>query len=723
MKMFRRISFLVLALTMSMVMAISFPLNVLAEGQKQYVEDIVVVYGNDYAEAKTNLDQRSKDDGKTYYPVNNTGFNEEYCTLIGYSTTTDKSKAITDIAMMHMLGKYDDSSKYDEILAEQKTLIHDEVQNMKSAFEYFANKYEESMGNKEDSLARLAYDVLNTFYNDDIKDENGKYVTVAEMILNSDDYSDEQFDTMFMEMNTVAYNTIRRYILIGCMEDWVSAFVELPEKDSDIQFTASETESAQLLLQLLPAFQEDMNTYFNNGYTMKTDEKSLKTYYNSLSNNDDKMFFEKYLAIEIGMTTYNYKDGTLLDGFMQDPTKEGALALLKRVTHCLPDEISGLIGCLDISEMFSLSFNNEKAAEKLVAFRSLAKIDSMTSTSIYTGVDRSVFTNSEGIAVTSNAKRQMETSDQQLSDTLQKDTKAKAKLLMAVCLTSLATFAIGVPCLFFGTSMISSEAAEASEVAITTTFYDVSGVSMDLSSSTIAYFGDTEIVVGAEIETVPLATTSSATTTVASASSVLGYVLVVAAAVIFAATAVVIGLAIWKSIKLKNETPERRAIPRIMVEDVKDSRGFHDLTYYYCAKDSNGNCADINNGYGAEWNALYYTKDTDAGSPLTADQVKVSSNSSEMLRTEQFTPAHAFGEDFAYSMNDFSGKDDTKAYFGFSCEYEEKTTPTTTPDGTATVLTNGTNAIFAAGGLAVGALITLGISSATRKKKAKVSEI
>lgn len=88
-------------------------------------------------------------------------------------------------------------------------------------------------------------------------------------------------------------------------------------------------------------------------------------------------------------------------------------------------------------------------------------------------------------------------------------------------------------------------------------------------------------------------------------------VVLVAVAVVFALLLLIVSLA-------PDPAPEYSPIPQIMLDCVED--GYNrviSVCRYDVATDTSGRPADINGFEGLKWNALYYTKDPLAGSPLT----------------------------------------------------------------------------------------------------------
>ena len=84
--------------------------------------------------------------------------------------------------------------------------------------------------------------------------------------------------------------------------------------------------------------------------------------------------------------------------------------------------------------------------------------------------------------------------------------------------------------------------------------------------------------------------------------------------------------------------------------------------------DQNGKAADLNNWEGKEWNALYVSKDTKAGSPIVADDVgKIFTvkKGGDPNVPRGYEPLTKFGENVPANTNDHAYKDKENGIYLF----------------------------------------------------------
>jgi len=684
MKLLKRILYLVFTLTMGVVMAISSPLTVFANGQKQYIESYVVATGKNYAEAKTQLDEMSKKDNKQYLPLNTEqSFHSDSSkyVLIGYTTTTDKDKAAGDVAIMNMNGGFDGSAKYDELLKRQKEEMKTTVEQMRGSIDLYAEKVEEN-----DPLAVLSYDILNAYYDDDTVDpETGKAMGMGKLLTTVTD--DDKLANIFLQVSGQTFAVIQQYIGLACVEDWVSYIEEYIDPSN---YDESTDDAARKIAGLLPEFQENMNKFLDIGITLSaSSEADIQNYLDNTTSVEDKAFFLTYCPMEDNMRRIVIPTGedtstTLFDVLMSDPDSVETRKALYPIAFCQSDEVLALVNCIGLEKLYSFSNQEESNINDV---RTKMGVDSIQSVSVYFGVDRSLY-KSEGIAVTSAAKRALEAENQSLAGSKSDDVDVgpyAAGIAVSVMLGII--FAIAAGQLEDKLVLVKGCASGLTKVELT----------QSASVNSMSFLA-AKVEIGM-------------------------WVCRVFAILAFVAMCVFIAIVIYYSIDHGDDDEGiRTEIPRVMVEDKTKEGEKLDLTYYYCALGADGKCADLNCGTGSQWNALYYTTNKKAGSPILAEGFTIFSSSKGHEKTDTFLPLHGFGSVSAYNLFSYDSTNNNKStiYVGFSCENEEETNP---DNGTATVFSNGINAIFAGGGAIVGAAVALGISSATRKKKAKVSEI
>ena len=128
------------------------------------------------------------------------------------------------------------------------------------------------------------------------------------------------------------------------------------------------------------------------------------------------------------------------------------------------------------------------------------------------------------------------------------------------------------------------------------------------------------------------------------------------------------------------------------------------------------------NAFGAQrWNALYYTKSYEAGSPLLADEFSVSTSNNKPK--DGYAPVHRFGEEICYDLNKYNFNDKSPSiYLSVKQSKNDKSAVADVPEVVGSIFANGI--LFLIGG--VGALFgvggTLGTQALLKKKKTKSSE-
>ena len=160
--------------------------------------------------------------------------------------------------------------------------------------------------------------------------------------------------------------------------------------------------------------------------------------------------------------------------------------------------------------------------------------------------------------------------------------------------------------------------------------------------------------------------------------------------------------------------PEYTEIPRIIVSETSDENG---STYvnYYVALDQNGEYADLNAWKGQRWNALYTTKDKEAGDPILASGLTAKVKDNSMPSTDSYG-VHYFGETGACNVSRYLLKKTAPAtYMFFTRDHSLSTTASVFSQGTVIAFTG----IGLLGGIAVGSLGVIGAGKMKKKKDEK----
>ena len=137
----------------------------------KYLADVYIAYGTKKDEAEKWL----RDNGWEPFEDLNEGKNSKMKTdavaVLGIKRTDDPTKAITDLAAMHMSGEYS-FDDYEDLVAQKKTTITEFINTFVPALNEYRDNYngQGSAGGKK--RAQIAHDILNKFYDGE---PGGKY--------------------------------------------------------------------------------------------------------------------------------------------------------------------------------------------------------------------------------------------------------------------------------------------------------------------------------------------------------------------------------------------------------------------------------------------------------------------------------------------------------------------------------------------------------------------
>ena len=175
--------------------------------------------------------------------------------------------------------------------------------------------------------------------------------------------------------------------------------------------------------------------------------------------------------------------------------------------------------------------------------------------------------------------------------------------------------------------------------------------------------------------------------------------------------AVVIGIKLYNYFH-----PEYSVIPRVIIDNVvTDTESYY--VRYYATTDQSGEYADLNAWKGQRWNALYTTKDKDAGDPILVSGLaaKVGDNS---MPTAQSYAVHYFGETGACNVSRYLLKKTSPAtYIFFTRDHSLRATASTFSRGTLITFAS----IGLLGGIVIGSLGVIGAGKLKKKKEESAS--
>ena len=167
--------------------------------------------------------------------------------------------------------------------------------------------------------------------------------------------------------------------------------------------------------------------------------------------------------------------------------------------------------------------------------------------------------------------------------------------------------------------------------------------------------------------------------------------------------------------------PQYDEIPTAMVDLVKTADGDryikYDVVLDTTLKDGEYHAADLNAFAGERWNAIYYTKNSEAGKPLLAD-FEVSN--SDNRANEGYLAVSRFGEVICYDLNKYNFSSDSAMIFLSVRQSENlKSDYADVPDVVGAIFGEGFWALAGCVGIVVGVGGTMLTNSLLNKKKSK----
>ena len=748
------------AAALSAVMIMLPPMQVMAAETEpvtatEYISEVRIGVGKTMEEAEKSLE------GYTILKNgdNNADLNEkagggmgsqgERVVLLGYKTTTDKSEAVTDLALMNMKGGYS-VSDYEALMEKQmKEQIIPFVKNFQAAIDEYRENYNSDIeANKQ--RAKYIHDILDKF----IDDDTGK--GLGELLLN---------ETKF-EMGDAAYNklsdaekknhadiltilaqsngkaTLMMENLLTRAADteedtWLDRFAGTTYQDiidsSDMLPTEAKDEIAKLydddtkkIIGLWDEFSEDLNGYDEAVKIVEAfDESKYKAAFDEMAKMDentsaedadrimneyaeqqvkmnDAMYKSRLIAVHDKLEETEYGDGTMLDFFSRDADEVEDTEIYPLVASFSDGQRSGL-DFVSLQELIVIALTTDEGYAD-------ASLDNLEKTSIYAGVDRGIYEKG-GVALTSEAERKKKAAMQVEDDKTFFSPWTIAG--MAVTAVSFAAF----------TGSAVSWARNASKLKAVN-----AEINLDLIELEMAYrsnSGNRKIAWGVndvyannpELKT-QFELYSSKTSLAKSLSIGFGVAMIVLAGVTTYLT--------YRDMQAYYKV-DFTPIPKYMV-DAKDITAYNakgemevikNQSAYYKAVECNrtsgdekykniGKFADMNGDVGKQWLALYAVKN-EAMAPILADSLLAVVGNTD-LPAGYTTGIHMFGSDSAFNLNDSKyvwNANASKVFVYFNVDDKPVSTSTGASVGTNTDSASVTGSVFTMGNLVLSAGIGL----------------
>ena len=592
-------TFVVFVLCISLIACMAVP-SYAAGTRTEYISEIVIESGADKEAALK---------AAGYTVLGNLTSADKGSTFIGYKTTTDPQKAVTDIKVMNMNGNYS-YSDYDVMLRKQAAAIEESMDAIAVLIEEFRTNY-----NAGKLTAIHCYEILNKFYNDDEETYMGDFLLDCSL----EPGGREKLNNVFLQGNGEIVLAIQQALAMGSDTN-DDTFIDRLEKLDYEKLVDSYTEQygtrkaaitnialdyddvASGLLDTWDDFRSYLLNIERNNAVLSAETKeemaalTAEMDEGELTNNIVDVFVYDYLA------SIPYGEGTMLDYFCQkseDTDIEDIYPFVASLSEGQRANVQSIsvYTLVEKAIMDTISDENTKKA-----FSNIIK--EMPTASVYSGVDRQMFNG--GVALTSEATSADARSS---SGGWQKPFEAAEKYYWAIGLITVASLGTYIATTARISNIISKlghyELKNADNMMIL--IYNDVRV-QQINAYRAGNFITRRFNYGLGVNKV--------STSLINLHRV-SYVLSVAAVFVNAA------LLTYEIHKLvADKKVEYVNIPSRMVNYISDDTAGH-YVKYECSTDLSGKCADVYGFSRDEWLAVYYTCDTEAGRPVKASSLEI----------------------------------------------------------------------------------------------------
>ncbi len=665
MKLRHRITKSLIATIMMFIMIMIIPMQTLAESPaKEYISELRTSSASNDKEAKKWL----TDNG--YKVIDNninqgTGENPVY---IGYKTTSDPKKAITDISVMEMNGGYS-VSEYEAALEDKKQQVSEFEKSFSSVLKEFQSKYE------DDSPAALqAYKQLNHYIEDDSNKKMGDYLI--------DIQDHEDLRKMILQGNTIFINDILTYMERGCAEEKENSWMEELSDLGSVTLSGRENalrydEKASVIYDAWDDMHDIFTFYYDSGYRDNKikSEDEITDYLNSLSN-EDQIKYTKGLQIYCMLKGYSYGEDQSLIKFFLKPKSEISYEDLYPMAKVLTDyqisiiKLSGLTNLISFSNMSDIDWDKvNQDTEKLYKTNGIDFNAADSQISVYEGVDRNIFT-AKGVALTTAAlNRSASTGDKSWFDF---NISNKAYIVAGIV--------VAISAIVFSYGVYIKSVIKVAKVAAKIT----RKIKIHFIRPKYSFFQRFSFYNGSAF-------------------------MAVAIGIMLIAAGIVVGRMLYEYYH-----PEYKIIPERIVDGYQSRDGkISKFVSYKVVMNEQNVASDVNIWEGKQWNALYVTKDADAGNPITTDMII--KNNDNTVPSSDYSPVHKFEEKAAFNLNEHTYENETSIYMFVNRDSD--------PYGlnTGSVFSTGKIAVESAISLVGGALVgTFAMVIIMRRRKVRV---
>ena len=646
-----------------------------AARQEEFISEVALVYEDSVEEAKKAIEGT---DWKLFEQDLNA--NADYMIDDGvyliYKTSTNVEDAITDLRVMDMYGGYS-TSNYEKQLEESRETYTTLIKHLRVAAAEFAELYKE-----EDAMAQIAYRQMS-YYKDNVT-EGG---TETDMFMG--DFflhmpTDDRVVQVLLEGNAIVVSNLITLLAIGISGENSASLATKVAENATIQDTLTDREYYNDAVKISKALStirakilryDALSAEYNLADEEFTEEEMLfmAEYGSLVLLLDEIRLGERTLLSIIRNGTYPIQDLYPLVAAFSDGQK--ALIELGQIETVLMYNSS----TKPVSEMNALLDEAEKQlTDENGTFHPI---------DVYVGVDRSIFRGT--FAMTNSAERQQALTGETWDI-------YKAAQPTALLIVSYVIAGLGATAACAGVGILS--------VAL---FYKITEVvTFLLASSSLNLIQSS--VWGLAYDTYMAMWSGTA------------YGLFAVAAAFAIVAAGIASIAIWYNYYNPNYTE----IPNTMIDVREGELGDQYVKYTAAKVFEDGKLseknADFNAYQGKEWNALYYTKDANAGNCLTPNFV-FSDSSSAVTRRHQ--GVSMFGETNAFNLNSHVYSSNAKGAYLTVRYSTAKKAAADMPNVVGSMFSEGAfYAIAALAGVCVGAGGTILLQNSKKKKKKEVAD-
>ena len=731
---------MIVALVLALLIAFVLPLQSMAAGGK-YVSEVYVAYGKDAAQAKKTLE----DKGFTPVEGNLNDGGDTYA-MMGYKTTDNIRDSITDLAVMNMRGSYS-VEEYRTLLRSQKTQIAEFLGEFMAVIrEYRANL------KAGKTKAAYVHDLLNCYKDDDTGMKMGDLLnseTLQDKVGISQSIEAENPDklpdlvTILMQGNAQVIKSME--VLLSMATDtadnsWIDRFAE---SDYDALLDAVEDErpdlntevkrvqylenvygeAAELLGLEAIDLRNRLNDYEASGLLIETaTEEEINNAFGNI--NEDAQAAAQYQNwLSIGLTYEGLKDyeggsyakGELLDFFLDENDPEDTELFIPMAAALSEGQRVGL-PFVSFQQLLNYAFTDE-AGWQQYADENKMTFDGLDEVSVYQNIDRGLYAGDGSVALTDAAQRANNTAagttgtEEEQMDTFAIITAISWAATAFCTLVTLGTFIARSKLVHTATHLSGWQINEMIRTRIFS-FWAKENPVLDIQMPR-----DMAFKVSAARFSVMLSRIFTVLTlAVAVASTVL----------------TIIDLCRDKSV-------EQLPIPKYLVDNYTDTEGgSYSINYkavecnreeYFGADYTRqkGSSADLLADEGKQWLALYASKNSKAGKPITPDFVVQEAGKApsgyeggvhiigEKGAVNVVSDAFKNYSTFSQTWQSIAG--DYTRYVFYKLSSDVKTYDEASGNMTASAFSGGTAALFGFGGAAAGAILGVVVTIAVKRKK------